>query len=100
MREPSKRLSLLAMATLCAGLGVFAFLHRIHDAMAAGLITGLSVNDSANAGDWSVRAGLAAGNTQYGDRTFQFTSVPASVAGSDWIRTANDSKAFTGATLA
>jgi hypothetical protein len=68
-------------------------------APATASVTGLSVQDSANAADWSVQSNLQSGNSQYGDRAFTFTTVPAVVAGSEWIRTANDSKAFTGATL-
>jgi alpha-glucosidase (family GH31 glycosyl hydrolase) len=71
-----------------------------HPIRAAGTITGLSVKDTANAADWSVQSSLQAGNTQYGDRAFTFTSVPASVQGAEWIRTANDSKAFTASPLA
>jgi alpha-glucosidase (family GH31 glycosyl hydrolase) len=67
---------------------------------AAGLVTSLSVNDAANAADWSVQSSLAIGNTQYGDRAYAFNSVPAGFAGAEWIRTANDSKAFTGSILA
>ena len=59
----------------------------------------ITVADTANAADWSVRSNLQVGDTQYGDRTFTLSSVPASLLGSAWIRTANDSKAFTGATL-
>jgi cell division septation protein DedD len=62
-------------------------------------ITNLAVQDSANAADWSVQSNLQVGSVQYGDRAFTFSSVAAAVAGADWIRTANDSKAFTGATL-
>lgn len=68
-------------------------------APALGLITNLSVNDSANASDWSVQSLLATGDDQFGDRAYTFTSVPSSVAGSAWIRTANDSKAYTGSAL-
>ncbi|QJR12261.1 hypothetical protein DSM104443_03346 [Usitatibacter rugosus] len=60
------------------------------------LITTLSVKDTANAADWSIQASLQAGGTVYGDRTFTFTTVPASVTGIAWIRTANDSKSYTG----
>ncbi|APV50036.1 hypothetical protein BWI17_10280 [Betaproteobacteria bacterium GR16-43] len=60
------------------------------------VISALSVKDTANAADWSIRTNLQAGNQVYGDRTFTFTTVPALVAGSAWIRTANDSKTFTG----
>ncbi|QJR16030.1 PQQ-dependent sugar dehydrogenase [Usitatibacter palustris] len=59
-------------------------------------ITNLSVKDTANAADWSIRTNLQAGNQVYGDRTFTFTTVPSLVAGSAWIRTANDSKTYTG----
>jgi large repetitive protein len=45
--------------------------------------------------DWSVRSNLQVDNPQYGDRTYTFTTVPALVAGLQWIRAANDSKAFT-----
>jgi hypothetical protein len=60
------------------------------------LITTLSAKDTANAADWSIQANLQAGANVYGDRAFTFTTVPALVAGSAWIRTANDSKTFTG----
>ncbi|MFD1046897.1 hypothetical protein ACFQ1S_15780, partial [Kibdelosporangium lantanae] len=63
-------------------------------------ITGLSVADSSNAGDWSVQQNLAAGSTQYGDRTITFKTVPSGLAGAQWIRTANDSKAATNNPLA
>jgi alpha-glucosidase len=68
--------------------------------VSASLISNLVVDDTANATNWSVQSGLAAGATQYGDRTYTFRSVPSAVAGADWIRTANGSKAFTGATVA
>jgi hypothetical protein len=57
------------------------------------VLSGLSVADSGNAGDWSLQRNLATGSAQYGDRSFTFTTVPAALAGSQWIRTANDSKA-------
>jgi len=63
-------------------------------------ITGLSVADASNAGDWSVRPGLAVGSTQYGDRTITFRTVPSAYVGAQWIRTANDSKAATANPLA
>ncbi|MBE1442762.1 heparin lyase I family protein [Paenibacillus sp. OAS669] len=64
------------------------------DLASTSLITNLSVKDSANAADWSIQKNLQSGQTEYGDRAFTFTSVPSHVAGSDWIRTANDSKAY------
>ena len=81
-----------------ASLGLFPTC--LPSASAAGLVANLSVNDSANSTDWSVQSSLATGNEQYGDRTYTLTSVPSGFGGSEWIQTANDSKAFTGATLA
>src|SRR5262249_27034820 len=66
---------------------------------AVGLITSLSVSDAANAPDWSIQPALGQGDVQYGDRAYALTTVPGSIAGSEWIRTANDSKTFTGSTL-
>jgi hypothetical protein len=66
----------------------------------AALIGNLVVNDTANAADWSAQVNLAVGSVQFGDRAFTLSTVPATVAGGEWIETANDSKAFTGATLA
>lgn len=59
-------------------------------------ISNLIVNDGANSADWSIRTNLQAGNQAYGDRTYAWSAVPAAVAGGNWIRTANDSKAYTG----
>jgi hypothetical protein len=58
-------------------------------------ITGLSVADSTNAGDWSVQTNLRTGIAMYGDRTYTLTGVPSALTGKQWIRTANDSKAST-----
>ena len=74
-------------------------------ALAAGGGTGgsqqytVTVADSANAADWSIQDNLQAGNTQFGDRTVAFTSVPSALAGQAWLRTANDSRAYTGSPL-
>jgi hypothetical protein len=59
-------------------------------------ISTLIVADTANAANWSVQSNLAVGATQYGDRTFTLTSIPASLLGANWVRTANSSKLFTG----
>nr|WP_229259592.1 right-handed parallel beta-helix repeat-containing protein [Duganella aceris] len=59
----------------------------------------MTVGDTANAADWSIRRNLQVGNTLYGDRTLTITTLPALYLGADWIRAANDSKAYTGATL-
>jgi len=60
-----------------------------------GLVDNLSNKDTANP-EWSVQTGLAVGNQSHGDRAYTFGSIPASVAGSEWIRSAADSKGFTG----
>ena len=52
----------------------------------------LTVYNAANQAYWSAQTDLQSGNTQYGDRTFSFTSVPAEVAGHEWIRTAYASR--------
>jgi YVTN family beta-propeller protein len=78
---------------------VVAYLQQIDstgDAAPGGLITALSAKDTANAADWSIQANVQAGANVYGDRTYTFTTVPSLVAGSAWIRTANDSKSFAG----
>jgi hypothetical protein len=64
------------------------------------LISNLIINDSTNAGDWSIQNNLQVGNQQYGDRLFKFTNIATSLAGSSWIRTANDSKSYTSSPVA
>lgn len=58
-------------------------------------ISNVSVKDTVNAANWSLQKQLKVGDSQYGDRTFTFTSVPSIVSGAEWIRTANDSKSYT-----
>jgi hypothetical protein len=62
----------------------------------APLVSNLSAKDTANAADWSLQGNLQVGNNVYGDRVYTFTQIPANLLGSTWIRTANDSKTFTG----
>ncbi len=62
-------------------------------------VSGLTVNDSANAADWSSQYNLQVGSLSYGDRAVTFSAVASGVAGSEWIRPAMDSKAYTGTTL-
>lgn len=59
-------------------------------------ISNVNVRDTGNAGDWSARTNIQTGDQSHGDRTYTWSSVPASVAGGAWIRTANDSKTYTG----
>lgn len=63
-------------------------------------ISNLSVNDSTNASDWSIQANFQQGLQQYGDRSFTFSSIPDTITGSTWIRTANDSKSYTSSEIA
>ncbi len=58
------------------------------------LIKALRVNDSNNAADWYIQSNLQVGDTVYGDRTYKYTKIPLSLAGSEWIRTACDSKSY------
>mgnify|MGYP001118475400 FL=1 len=60
------------------------------------LITGLNVNDKNNRYNWSVQQGLDNGDAVFGDRAFMFTSVPEQLRGAEWIRSACDSKKYTG----
>ena len=58
-------------------------------------IKALTIKDSANAAEWSIQSNLQVRDTTYGDRTVKFSEIPAKLLGSEWIRTACDSKAFT-----
>jgi hypothetical protein len=64
------------------------------------IITDLAVNDAANRADWSVQYNLRAGNLLYGDRSYLIDTLPVAYSGAEWIRTANDSKVYTGYPLA
>ncbi len=58
------------------------------------LIKALTVNDTENSADWSIQQNLQVGDVVYGDRTYKFTQVPQELMGSEWIRTACDSKIY------
>jgi hypothetical protein len=62
-------------------------------------LSGLAVNDPANAASWSLQTNLQPGNTVYGDRTYTVATVPAALAGAHWVRTANASKSATASPL-
>ena len=51
-------------------------------------ITDLAVYDGTS---WISRYNIQLGDVRYTDRDFTFTSVPSELAGSDWIKTANNS---------
>lgn len=57
-------------------------------------IKSLVVNDVINAADWSVQSNLQVGDIIYGDRAYKFTQIPQKLTGSEWIRTACDSKTY------
>ena len=58
-------------------------------------IKSLVVNDTTNSADWSIQSNLQVGDLVFGDRTVKFISVPDFLIGSEWIRTACNSKMFT-----
>jgi hypothetical protein len=73
----------------------------IHELVLHGnTINDLTIEDNSNAGDWSIQKGIQDGVLQYGDRDYTVSSLPAYLYGSDWIRTANDSKRYTGSSVA
>ncbi len=59
-------------------------------------IKSLTVNDSDNAADWTIQSGLDSGKEVFGDRQCKFTAVPEQLKDAEWIRTACDSKKYTG----
>jgi hypothetical protein len=59
-------------------------------------LSNLVVNDTTNAANWSVQTNLQVGAKQYGDRGYTFSTLPSSLVGAAWIRTANSSKTYTG----
>ena len=59
-------------------------------------LSNLVVNDTTNAANWSLQTNLQVGASQYGDRSYTLASVPASLAGTSWIRTAMGTKTYTG----
>lgn len=61
------------------------------------LISNLKVNDTENAADWSVVSGFKKGIQLYGDRDITAANVPSNLIGAEMIRTACDSKLYTGA---
>ncbi|WP_130300750.1 MULTISPECIES: hypothetical protein [unclassified Duganella] len=61
------------------------------------VIANLVVGDTLNAANWSVQGNLQPGDSLYGDRTVTIATLPSAYSGADWIRSANSSKAYTGA---
>lgn len=59
-------------------------------------LSNLEVFDASNATDWSLRTNLQVGDLQYGDRSYTISALPPGLVGASWVRTANDSRLFTG----
>ncbi|MDP4183370.1 MAG: hypothetical protein Q8942_20060, partial [Bacillota bacterium] len=64
------------------------------------IMSELSVKDTSNTVDWSLQLNPTVGSTLFGDRVFTITTLPSILNGAEWIRVANDSKAYTGSPLA
>ncbi|RPJ08333.1 MAG: hypothetical protein EHM28_04610 [Spirochaetaceae bacterium] len=66
------------------------------------VISDLKVLDTnaAAAGAWSFQENLQVKNKVFGDRSYPVEEIPKEFTGSNWIRSACDSKNFTGDTLA
>jgi DNA-binding beta-propeller fold protein YncE len=80
------------------------YLQQIDDsstnaAVSGVVISNLNVRDTANASSWAALANLQLGVLQYGDRTYTLTSVPATLLGATWVRSANNSRAYTATPL-
>lgn len=60
------------------------------------LIKNLVVNDKENGADWSIYENFGKGSVIFGDRSITAENVPENLIGSEAIRTACDSKMFTG----
>jgi len=56
------------------------------------LVKNLSVKDVSNNSDWSILSTVSVGDLVFGDRTATYTSLPESVKGSEYLKTACDSK--------
>ncbi len=59
-------------------------------------VKSLDVKDTDNYSDWSVQSDLQEGKEVFGDRAFKFTRVPEILKGAEFIRTACDSKKYSG----
>lgn len=64
------------------------------------LLANLEVLDPSTRAGWAIRRGLRVGDLTYGDREMTFESLPAGLAGAQWVRPANNAKAFSGSTMA
>ncbi|MCL1866491.1 MAG: pectate lyase [Oscillospiraceae bacterium] len=60
------------------------------------LIKELQRLDTVNYANWSIRTNFKSGDALFGDRDFTATSMQGFLNGAEWIRTACDSKGFSG----
>ncbi len=60
------------------------------------LIQDVHILDSANQNLWTIENGIHTGDKVFGDRNFTFTSVPDYLQDAEMLRSACDSKKFTG----
>ncbi len=60
------------------------------------LIAQLKVLDSAHCANWNIEQNLQNGSAIFGDRAYTFESLPDSLKGAEYIRTACDSKSVSG----
>jgi len=58
-------------------------------------LSNLTVNDPANAANWSLQGNLQVGVVIYGDRTYTLATLPTALIGAQWVRVANNSKTVT-----
>lgn len=58
------------------------------------LIRNLLVSDAENSADWSIEEDFISGSQIFGDRNIKAVDVPARLAGTEYIRTACDSKMY------
>lgn len=65
-------------------------------ALNGSLIKNLIVKDKENAADWSIYEDFSNGSVLFGDRDITADSVPAFLSGAEAVRTACDSKMFSG----
>jgi len=59
------------------------------------VLSNLTVNDPANAANWSLQTNLQVGVQIYGDRTYTLATLPSALVGAAWVRVANNSKTVT-----
>lgn len=58
------------------------------------IISNLVISDTKNAPKYSLQTNLQVGNILFGDRTYMITFISPTLQGSQWIQTANNSKAW------